>query len=226
MGVFTRVIDLVNSNVNSLLDNLEKPDQLLKLAIQDMEEALVDVRSEAAQFIAKEKQLTRQKTTLLDQQQDWLEKAEIALSKDRDDLAKQALMSKNSLAAELTSVEEQLAHIQDTLTKIKDDANKLNEKLVQAKKQLKVFEQKQRTATVQLDAKRAQKEYDAIEAEQRYQQLHEKVDRLESEVESFDMCSNPSLAQQFQELEQQQKLDDELAELRNKVAKKSQSKEQ
>src|SRR5262249_18937462 len=98
MGIFSRLTDIVNSNINALLDRAEDPEKIIRLIIQEMEDTLVEVRSDTVRIIADRKEAERQLARLTGEADDWQAKAELALSKGRDDLARAALVAKNRIA--------------------------------------------------------------------------------------------------------------------------------
>jgi phage shock protein A len=219
MGVVTRIADVVNANIHAVLDKAEKPEKMLRLVIQELEETLVDARSQAAKNIANKKMLTRKQEQLKSQVSDWLAKAETALLKEREDLAKQALIEKTKCEAELTEIEKALDALTANLAAMNGDISRLQQKLIEAKVKQKSFLQRQASATTQLKSKKLLNTYDMTEMEQRYESFARKVDEMESKVEAYETSSNPSLEQEFKQLEAESKLTNELEQLKAKVAK-------
>src|SRR5438552_1443043 len=137
MGIFTRIADIINSNLNALLDRAENPEKMIRNIIHEMEDTLVEVRSMAAKTIAEKKQLQRRLELLHIQQQTWQDKAELALSKHREDLAAAALIEKEKAADSFIKTEHQIQHHNEDLQKYNDDISHLQEKIVDARERQK-----------------------------------------------------------------------------------------
>lgn len=217
MGVITRFVDIVNSNLNAALDSAEKPEKMLRMIVQEMEEALVEVRSQAAQFIAEKKQLERKLEVLTAQSSDWQAKAELAISKEREDLARQALVAKANCDEDKAVLAQQISVVEQSLASISQDASNLQTKLSEAKQKQASFAKREQAAVIQLHTRRHLNDGKLEAVNQRYEQLHQKIESLESQVEAYDVTSNPSLTEQFNQLEADSKVEAELAALKAKV---------
>ena len=133
MGIFSRLADIVNSNINAILDRAEDPEKIIRLIIQEMEDTLVEVRSSAVRAIAEKKELERRVATLEREQEEWQRRAELAITKGREDLAKGALLAKARVAEALAALRRQQAQVEDALAKQNEDIGKLQAKLADAK---------------------------------------------------------------------------------------------
>lgn len=120
MGIFSRFSDIVNSNINALLDKAEDPEKMVRLIIQEMEDTLVEVRSSSAKTIAEKKELQRLITRLQEEATDWQAKAELALSKERDDLARSALIERQKAAEQAETVARDIANLDEHISKLQD----------------------------------------------------------------------------------------------------------
>ena len=146
MGIFTRFSDIVNSNINAILDKAEDPEKIVRLMIQEMEDTLVEVRSAAARSIADKKDLNRKLGLLEREQNDWDSKAELAIRKDREDLAKAALIEKSRASAASEILKADYAVIDEGLAKLNDDISRLEMKLLDAKARQKSLLARHKTA--------------------------------------------------------------------------------
>jgi len=218
MGIFSRFTDIINSNINNILDKAEDPRKMVRLIIQEMEDTLVEVRSTSAKTLADKKELTRQVTQLESQAAQWQEKAELALSKDREDLARGALMEKKKCSESSQALLNELNHTDEHIAKLQDEISQLQEKLADAKSRQKAIVMREKTASSRLKVKENIHSSRINDALSRFDHYERKIDDIESQVESYDLGSK-SLADEIAELEADEKVDDELAELKAKMKK-------
>ena len=153
MGIFARVSEIINSNINNLLDKAEDPRKMVRLIIQEMEDTLVEVRSTSAKILADKKELTRQVTQLEAQASQWQDKAELALSKDREDLARGALIEKKKCSESAQALLTELSYTEEHIAKLQNEVSQLQDKLADAKSRQKVIVMREKTASSRLKVK-------------------------------------------------------------------------
>lgn len=217
MGLFSRFTDIVNANLNSMLDKAEHPEKMIRLIIGEMEETLVEVRSTAAKNIAEQKTLARKVKAAEEGVNHWHGKAEIALAKSRDDLAKSALAQKHKCQAELTQLSTENDQLSGFLSDIQEDAQRLQDKLSEAKRRQEALMLRQESAEVRLKMRETAVIHNIDEAMAKFERYQQKIDHLEAQVESFDLTKNKDLSTQISELEQDDTIEAELAEMKKKV---------
>ncbi len=217
MGLFTRFTDIVNANINSMLDKAEDPEKMIRLIIQEMEETLVEVRSSAAKNIAEKKTILRQIRNTETSIDNWQTKAELAIQKGREDLAKLALKEKQKAVVQLTQLKEDLAQFDEFLSKIQEDGDRLQQKLAEAKRKQESYVLRQQSAEVRLKVREKAAVHNIDEAISRFEQYQQKVDRVEAQIEAYDMTQNKDLESEFKDLEAEASLEEELALLKKKV---------
>jgi len=218
MSIFSRLSDIVNSNLNSILDRAEDPEKIIRLVIQEMEDTLVEVRTNAAGSIAEKKELNRKRDGLRDTQAEWEQRAELALTRDREDLAKAALVEKTKLAETIALIEEELAHLDEAMAKADGDIAQLQSKLGEAKAKQKTLARRHETAGSRLKVRKTLHDGRVDDALARFEQVERKLDEAEGAVESFDLGRQKSLAQEIAELEAEAAIETELESLKARVA--------
>jgi phage shock protein A len=216
MGVFSRFTDIINSNINSLLDKAEDPAKMVRLIIQEMEDTLVEVRSSSAKTLADKKELARQVQKLENEATQWQQKAELALSKNREDLARAALVEKSKCAESAAAMVDELAHVDEHITKLQTEISQLQDKLADAKARQKAIIMREKTANSRLKVKKNIDSEKVNDALSRFDQYERKIDDIEAQVESYDMGSK-SLADEIAELSAAEHIDDELSQLKAKM---------
>ncbi|MDZ5646668.1 MULTISPECIES: phage shock protein PspA [Nitrospirillum] len=222
MGIFSRLSDIINSNLNAILDRAEDPEKIIRLVIQEMEDTLVEVRSSAVKTVAEKKEIERRLVDLRREADEWQRKAELALSKDREDLAKGALMARAKIAEAAEGLTVDLGRLDEALAKTNDDIGQLQAKLQDAKTRERTIVARQKTATARLKVKTQLHDDRITDAFSRFEQIERNLDVLEGKAEVLDMGRKRSLADEIAELENNDKVESELQALKAKLATKNQ----
>jgi len=191
---------------------------MVRLIIQEMEDTLVEVRSSSAKAIADKKELIRQVSYFEKEVDQWQNKAELALSKEREDLARAALMEKKKAAQSAQALLDELHHVEDHISKLQSEVAQLQDKLNDAKSRQKAILIREKTASSRLKIKENIHGNRVNDALNRFDHYERKIDDIEAQVESYDVGSK-SLANEIAELETDAKVDDELAALKAKMKK-------
>jgi phage shock protein A len=218
MGIFSRFTDIVNSNINSILDKAEDPEKLVRLMIQEMEDTLVEVRSTAARAIADRKEVTRSLAALEAEAREWQAKAELALDKDREDLAKAALGEKARATAAADGLRNQLHALGEGLEKLNEDVVRLEEKLLDAKTRQQAIFARQQTASRRLEVRKRLHSSRIDDAFIRFDQFERRIDDMEAHVEAYDLGNKKGLKDEFADLESEDAVAKELRDLKSKRA--------
>ncbi len=223
MGIFTRFADIVNSNINALLDKAEDPEKLIRLIVQEMEDTLVEVRTASARTIADKKELSRRIEHLNNESSEWESKAELAIAKGREDLAKAALLERNKSADVADELRKELDKLEAELARLTTEVSQLQEKLNDARARQKALLMRHKTTSSRLKVKKTMYDNAGGDAISKFERFERKLDDLESEVESYDLTQNRSLADEINDLEKEDAIDEQLAALKKRVKKSSSS---
>jgi phage shock protein A len=218
MGIFSRFADIINANLNSILDKAEDPAKMIRLIIQEMEDTLVEVRTTSARTIAEKKELQRKIEKIKSEVDNWQQKAELAISKDREDLAKAALMEKKRLVELVADMDSQLAISNETLDQLNLEIGQLQDKLQDAKSRQSTLEMRHKTAASRLKVREHLYSTDANDAMDKFENYERKLDNIEANVDSQDLGRKRTLAEEIESLEDDDVLEAELAELKQKMS--------
>ncbi len=220
MGVFSRLSDIINSNINAMLDRAEDPEKIVRLIIQEMEDTLVEVRSNAALALADRKEVGRKKEEFLRRAKEWEAKAELAISKGRDDLAKGAIAARRKAEEMIELLDQELKAIEQAVDKTNDDLAKLQVKLKEARAKQRSLEIRRNVASDSVRISRQVHDGRIDEALSRFDRYERRIDELEAESESWALGRPRTLEDEFSELEAEDAVNAELNELKRRVAQR------
>jgi phage shock protein A len=221
MSVFSRFTDIINANINSLLEKAEDPEKIIRLMIQEMEDTLVEIRSSAAKCIADRKEQRRYAEFLEREQQGWTRRAELAIRQNREDLARAALAEKQALADEAEHIAHETKLLDEQLEKFNSDISQLQSKLTDAKTRQRSIVIRHKTATSQLAARKHIHDDKIDEMLFRFENAERRIDQVEAQGESLNMGRRKSLADEIAGLENDDRVEEALADLKAKVTRSS-----
>lgn len=222
MGIFSRMTDIINSNINSILDQAEDPPKMIRLIIQEMEDTLVEVRSSSARVLAERKTADRRRDQVREDIQNWEDKAKLAISKGREDLARAALQEKRAIEEELAVVEAELTATDDHISQLNEEIGQLQHKLSEAKAKQKTLIMRSKTVESRIKVKR-QMHRDALDdAFAKFGHFERRMDNLEGQLESMDLGRDvaPDLSTEIDSLVEDEKINEELSRLKQEMGKK------
>jgi phage shock protein A len=223
MGIFSRTRDIIAANVTDLLDKAEDPAKMIRMIIMEMEETLIEVRASAARTIADQKEMRRHIVKLDKLQESWTEKAELALSKGREDLAKAALLERQKAGEMAERLKEEIAVLDDALKASEEDINKLQNKLREARARQNSIVARLESAHNRFRLREMTNGPKIDEAFARFDTLERRVDFAEGRADAAGMGGTPkTLEEEIAELQSSDKVDAELEALKARLNKTSQ----
>jgi phage shock protein A len=221
MGIFSRTRDIIAANFNDLLDQADDPAKMIRMIILEMEETLVEVRASAARTIADQKEMHRHTVKLAKLQADWGEKAQLALSKDREDLARAALVEKNRAVDMADQLKQEITVLDDALRAYEQDIQKLQSRLREARSRQTQIAARLESAENRVKLRTLMTSERVDDALARFDQLERRVDYAEGRADALTIAGEkPSLAEEIAALEGADKVDAELAALKQALGKR------
>lgn len=218
MAIFSRVRDIFAANMTELLDRAEDPARMIRMIILEMEETLVEVRASAARSIADGKEMRRALSRLEEMQDSWMEKAELALSKDREDLAKQALIERQKAADMASGLKEEIAAIDETLKSYEADIAKLQAKLREARARQNAIASRLESAVTRAKARELLHGTRTDDAFSRFEVLERRADFAEGRADALALNGPKSLEEEISDLRSSDKVDAELEAMKAALA--------
>lgn len=227
MGIFSRTRDIIAANFNDMLDKADDPAKMIRMIILEMEETLVEVRASAARTIADQKEMHRHVVKLDKLEADWSEKAQLALSKDREDLARAALVEKKKAADMGDQLKQEIAVLDDALRAYEEDIQKLQHRLREARSRQTAIAARLESAENRVKLRTLMSTERTDEALARFDQLERRVDYAEGRAEALSIADKSdgkaSLADEIAALEGADAIDDELEQMKKALGKSSAS---
>ncbi len=222
MGIFSRTRDIIAANFNDMLDQADDPTKMIRMIILEMEETLVEVRASAARTIADQKEMHRHVVKLDRLQADWGDKAQLALSKDREDLARAALVEKKKAVSMGDQLKAEIAVLDDALRAYEEDIAKLQHRLREARSRQTQIAARLESAENRVKLRTLMSNERTDEALSRFDQLERRVDYAEGRADALSIAEDsatPSLSEEIAALEGADAIDDELAEMKKALGK-------
>ncbi|WDP92039.1 MAG: phage shock protein PspA [Desulfobacter sp.] len=220
MGIFTRFRDIVSSNINAMLDKAEDPEKLIKLMIREMEDTLIELKSACAGSIANQKKVERLLEDTRDREDFWSQKAELAVGKGRDDLARQALVEKRRFTQRADAVDEELSDLSAIVEQYRDDIQELETKLKSAREKQRLLVQRHIRAQRKKKAREEIRRVDSSEVMQKFEEMENNIERMEAEADLVNYGKKSSLEEAFEDLAADDDIEKELSALKSSQSPK------
>ena len=218
MGIFTRVRDIISSNINAMLDKAEDPEKLVKLMIREMEDTLVEIKASCAGAMATKKKIQREADDVRRRDKEWGDKAQLAVDKGREDLAREALMEKKRYRERADAIERESAQCDALVEQYQADIIQLEDKLALAREKQRVMVQRHVHATRKKQAQENIRRSETAGALARFESFEQRIDRIEAEADlvNLGVKTSPSLEDEFFKLAEDEEIEKELQALKAK----------
>jgi phage shock protein A len=214
MGIFTRFRDIISSNINAMLDKAEDPEKLIKLMIREMEDTLVEIKTACAGVMASGKKNQRQLDRHKVQAQYWEEKAELAVNKGRDDLAREALIEKRKFTRRAQTIEPDLAEQDLLIEQYQNDIRQLEDKLKSARDKQRMLVQRHVHAQKKIQAQQEMRRIDSSETMMKFDEIENRIERMEAEADLVNFGQKTSLEDELERLSVDDEIESELEALK------------
>jgi phage shock protein A len=220
MGIFTRVSDIISSNINAMLDKAEDPEKLIRLMVQEMEDTLVEVKASCAGVMATKKKVQRELDETCIRANQWGEKAQLAVNKGREDLAREALVEKRRYRERGGALERELSECDALVEQYQADIVQLEDKLKLAREKRRILVQRHIRAQRSKRVREGIRRIDSTDTLIRFEQFENRVERMEAEADLVNFSRKPALEEEFARLEGDEEIERELQALKASAARK------
>jgi phage shock protein A len=217
MGIFTRFRDIISSNINAMLDRAEDPEKLISLMIREMEDTLVEIKASCAGVMANNKRVHRQMMEAQSQASKWEQKASLAVSRGRDDLAREALLEKRRYTERVAGLEQELGEMNALVDQYQEDIRQLEDKLRAAREKQRVLIHRHIHAGKKRQAQEDIRRIETSEAIVKFEEFENRIERMEAEADLVNYGRKPVLDEQFEELVVDAEIEKELQTLKTSM---------
>jgi len=214
MSIFTRFRDIVSANINSMLDRAEDPEKLIKLMIHEMEDTLIELKSSCAGVIAGRKKIERKTDEIVSKKNLWADRAELAVAKGRDNLAREALTEKGRYAQVAESLENEISEHSGLIEQYKEDIVELENKLNNAKEKKRTLTQRHKRANGKKKAQEEIRRSNSSDTMSRFDKLESRIEQMEAEADLVNIKRKPTLEEHFEDLNTDDEIEKELAKMK------------
>jgi len=221
MGIFTRFRDIINSNLNAMLDKAEDPEKLIKLMIHEIEDTLVELKASCAGVMANRRKVQRQLEAVQSRAEYWNKNAGLAVRKNRDDLAREALAEKRRCAGKIDSLEEELGEFNNLIEQYQKDIQQLEDRLHTTREKQRMLVQRHIRARRKKRAREEIRRSDGFESIAKFEQLENRIERMEAEADLVNLGHKPVLDEEFDNLSLTEEIEEELENLKSTLQKKT-----
>ena len=214
MGIFTRFRDIVNANINSMLDQAEDPEKMIRLMIREMEDTLVEIKASCAGVMAEAKKTRRHLNQVQEKIEFWQDKAALAARKQRDDLAREALMEKRRLSERATLLGQEMYDMDLLVNQYQEDIRQLEAKLKSARDKQRLLLQRHIHASRRKQAQEEIRRMDSAEVLRKFDAFENRIERMEVEADLVNFGKRASLEEELDKLTLDEEIESELQKLK------------
>ena len=218
MGLFDRLSRVVRANINDLVSKAEDPEKVLEQAVIDMQEDLVQLRQAVARSIATQKRTEQQYNKNQSEANTWQQRAQLALSKGDENLAREALVRKKSFSDTAASLKAQLDQQSNQVTTLKRNLIALESKISEAKTKKDMLRARANAAKANKQLQDSMNNLGTSSAMSAFERMEDKVMQLEAESETAAELGGTGIEEQFAALEAGSGVDDELAAMKAQLS--------
>ncbi len=221
MGIFTRFKDIITANMNSMLDKAEDPEKLIKMMIREIEDTLVELKTSCAGAIAGKKKVQRNLDSIRERMDQWNTRAELAVIKGRDDLAREALLEKRRFSTKIDTLEQEFTQHTALVDQYQEEIRQLEDKLKISREKQRMLVQRHIHAKRKKQAQKDIRRMDSHETLARFDQMESRIEQMEAEADLVNYGTKSTLDEKFEEIIMDDEIEQELNRLKSARSKET-----